>query len=47
MRAKSMEGLAEEAAGAYKDVTDVIEAISLAGICKPIVRVESIATMKG
>lgn len=47
VRAKSMEGLAEEAAGAYKNVTDVIEAISLAGICKPVVRVESIATMKG
>lgn len=47
VRAKSMPGLAEEATGAYKNVSEVVRATEEAGICKTVVRVHSLATMKG
>ena len=47
IRARSMQGLAEEAADAYKNVTDVIHAVENAGLVKAVVKVQSLATMKG
>ena len=47
VRAKSLPGLAEEATGAYKNVSEVVRATEEAGICKTVVRVHSLATMKG
>ncbi len=47
VRAKSMRGLAEEASGAYKNVTEVVHAAEQAGVCRLVARLHSLATMKG
>jgi tRNA-splicing ligase RtcB len=47
IRTTSWAGLAEEAGGAYKDIDDVIEAATAAGLCKPVVRLTPIGNVKG
>ena len=47
VRATSMEGLAEEAGSAYKNIDDVIEAVNLAGISSPVVGLKPIGNVKG
>lgn len=47
IQAGSMSGLAEEAPGAYKDVDQVIEAVSGAGLARKIARLVPLAVVKG
>jgi tRNA-splicing ligase RtcB len=47
VRSVSYAGLAEEAGAAYKDIDEVIEAASQAGISKPVVRFIPIGNVKG
>ncbi|HRV09577.1 MAG TPA: RtcB family protein, partial [Acidobacteriota bacterium] len=47
IRAASMAGLAEEAGAAYKNIDDVVEATTLAGISRPVVRFVPIGNIKG
>ena len=47
VRSTSWAGLAEEAAGAYKDIDEVIAATELAGISKPVARFTPIGNVKG
>ena len=47
VKGASMPGLAEEAGFAYKDVDEVVNALKLAQISNPIVRVSPIGNVKG
>ncbi|RME86492.1 MAG: RtcB family protein, partial [Zetaproteobacteria bacterium] len=47
VRAVSMRGVAEEAPGAYKDVDEVVRAAELAGLARPVARLEPIICIKG
>jgi tRNA-splicing ligase RtcB len=47
VRAGSMPGLAEEAPKAYKDVSQVVETVSHAGIAHKVARLRPIAVVKG
>lgn len=47
VRAGSMAGLAEEAPQAYKDVDDVVETVSGAGIAKKVARLVPVVVVKG
>ena len=47
VKATSMPGLAEEAGMAYKYINDVIDAVSKAGISKPVVGLRPIGNIKG
>jgi len=47
VRAGSLPGLAEEAPRAYKDVDQVIEVVSRAGIAKKVARLRPVAVIKG
>ncbi|MBI2651756.1 RtcB family protein [Candidatus Woesearchaeota archaeon] len=47
VRTTSFSGLAEEAGGAYKDIDDVIEAASIAGISKKVCKFKPIGNVKG
>lgn len=47
VRAGSMPGLAEEAPTAYKDVDEVVETVSGAGIAKKVARLVPVAVIKG
>ncbi len=47
VRAASFRGLAEEAGRAYKDIDDVVEATSRAGISRPVARFVPIGNVKG
>jgi len=47
IRSTSWAGLAEEAAAAYKDIDEVIEATELAGVSKPVARFTPIGNVKG
>jgi tRNA-splicing ligase RtcB len=47
IRGHSLAGLAEEAPGAYKDVTAVVEAIHQAGLAAKVVRLEPKGCIKG
>ncbi|HEY5778367.1 MAG TPA: RtcB family protein [Terrimicrobiaceae bacterium] len=47
IRCESMRGIAEEAPGAYKDVTAVVEAAVQAGLARLVARVEPILCVKG
>ena len=47
VRGTSMSGLAEEAGQAYKPITDVIDAISKAGISNPVVSLKPKGNIKG
>jgi len=42
-----MSGLAEEAPMAYKDVSEVVEAIHNAGLARKVVRLRPIGCIKG
>jgi tRNA-splicing ligase RtcB (3'-phosphate/5'-hydroxy nucleic acid ligase) len=47
VRAGSLPGLAEEAPSAYKDVDQVIEVVSRAGIARKVARLRPVAVVKG
>jgi tRNA-splicing ligase RtcB len=47
IRAGSMPGLAEEAPQAYKDVDDVVQVVTEAGIAEKVVRLRPVAVVKG
>jgi len=47
VRSPSLKGVAEEAPGAYKDVTAVVEAASRAGLAQPVARLEPMVCVKG
>jgi tRNA-splicing ligase RtcB len=42
-----MRGIAEEAPGAYKDVTAVVEAADQAGLARIVARLEPLICIKG
>jgi tRNA-splicing ligase RtcB len=47
VRSPSMRGIAEEAPGAYKDVTGVVEAAERAGLSRRVARLEPVVCIKG
>ncbi len=47
VRAGSMSGLAEEAPMAYKDVDEVVETVSGAGIARKVARLRPVIVIKG
>jgi tRNA-splicing ligase RtcB len=47
IRSRSMRGIAEEAPGAYKDVTAVVEATERAGLARKVARLEPMVCVKG
>jgi tRNA-splicing ligase RtcB len=47
VRSPSLRGVAEEAPGAYKDVTAVVDAAERAGLSRKVARLEPIACVKG
>ena len=47
VKTSSYAGLAEEAGSAYKNISDVIDAVTKAGISKPVVRFLPIGNVKG
>ncbi len=47
IKAGSMSGLAEEAPSAYKDVDEVIECVTKAGLAKKVARLRPLAVIKG
>jgi tRNA-splicing ligase RtcB len=47
IRSRSLRGVAEEAPGAYKDVTAVIEAADRAGLARTVARLEPLVCIKG
>jgi tRNA-splicing ligase RtcB len=47
IRSPSLRGVAEEAPGAYKDVTEVVEATHRAGLARRVARLLPIVTIKG
>lgn len=47
IRSPSMRGVAEEAPGAYKDVTAVVDAAEAAGLASKVVRLEPLICIKG
>jgi tRNA-splicing ligase RtcB len=47
VRSPSMRGIAEEAPGAYKDVTGVVEAAERAGLSRRVARLEPVVCVKG
>ena len=47
IKAASMRGIVEEAPGAYKDVFEVIEITTKAGIGKAVVKVRPLGVLKG
>ncbi len=47
VKAVSMSGLAEEAGFAYKNISDVVEAVDLAGITKKVAELRPIGNIKG
>jgi tRNA-splicing ligase RtcB len=47
VRAGSLSGLAEEAPKAYKDVDEVVETVSKAGIARKVARLRPVAVVKG
>ncbi|HSW01957.1 MAG TPA: RtcB family protein [Sedimentisphaerales bacterium] len=47
IRGSSMRGIAEEAPGAYKDVSVVVEATERAGLARKVARLEPLACVKG
>ncbi len=47
IRSPSMRGVAEEAPGAYKDVSEVVEAAHQAGLSKKVARLEPMICVKG
>ena len=47
IRSVSQRGVAEEAPGAYKDVTAVVDAAEQAGLAKKVARLEPLICIKG
>ena len=47
VRSPSMRGVAEEAPGAYKDVTDVVDAAESAGLARKVARLSPMVCIKG
>ncbi len=47
IRSRSMRGIAEEAPGAYKDVSDVVEATDRAGLAKKVAKLIPLVCVKG
>jgi len=47
IRSPSLRGIAEEAPGAYKDVTAVVDAAAAAGLARKVARVEPLICIKG
>ena len=47
IRSRSMRGVAEEAPGAYKDVTAVVDAADVSGLARTVARLEPILCVKG
>ena len=47
IRSRSMRGIAEEAPGAYKDVSAVVEATERAGLARKVARLEPMICVKG
>lgn len=47
IRSRSMRGVAEEAPGAYKDVSAVVEAADRAGLARTVARLEPVICIKG
>jgi len=47
IRSPSMRGIAEEAPGAYKDVTAVVDAADAAGLARKVARTEPLICVKG
>ena len=47
VKAISMSGLAEEAGMAYKNINDVVDAVTQAGISKPVVQLRPVGNVKG
>ena len=47
IRSPSLRGVAEEAPGAYKDVTEVVEAADRAGLARQVARLEPMLCIKG
>jgi tRNA-splicing ligase RtcB len=47
IRSKSMRGIAEEAPGAYKDVSEVVEATDKAGLAKTVAKLVPLICVKG
>jgi tRNA-splicing ligase RtcB len=47
IRSHSMRGVAEEAPGAYKDVSAVVEAADRAGLALTVARLEPVVCIKG
>ena len=47
IRSRSMKGVAEEAPGAYKDVSVVVEATEKAGLARKVARLEPMICVKG
>ena len=44
---KSMRGVAEEAPGAYKDVSEVVEATERAGLARKVAKLVPLICVKG
>jgi tRNA-splicing ligase RtcB len=47
IKSPSLRGVAEEAPGAYKDVTDVVDAADRAGLARKVARLEPLVCIKG
>ncbi len=47
IRSHSMRGVAEEAPGAYKDVSEVVDAADRAGLARTVARLEPVICIKG
>jgi tRNA-splicing ligase RtcB len=47
VRSPSLRGVAEEAPGAYKDVTEVVEATERAGLARKVAKLVPVITVKG
>lgn len=47
VQAGSMQGLAEEASAAYKDIGEVVSTVVSAGIARKVVRLVPVGVMKG
>jgi tRNA-splicing ligase RtcB len=47
IRSPSSRGVAEEAPGAYKDVTEVVDVADAAGLARKVARLEPLVCVKG
>jgi tRNA-splicing ligase RtcB len=47
IKSRSLRGVAEEAPGAYKDVTAVVDATERAGLSRKVARLEPLICIKG